>query len=47
MMAVGDNLILFVDVVVTTLDLDALTLLARLCLVPSLDATAVDDVISQ
>ena len=46
MMAVGDNLILFVDVVVTALDLDALTLLGRLCLVPSLDATAVDDVIA-
>ena len=46
MMAVG-SLISFVDVVVTALDLDALTLFERLCLVPALDATAVDDVISQ
>ena len=46
-MAVGDNLISFVDVVVTALDLNALTLFTRLCLVPALDATAVDNVISQ
>ena len=45
-MAVG-SLISFVDVIVTALDLDSLTLFARLCLVPALDATTVDNVISQ